>query len=402
MLAVVLLTACTSEVDDVFDKTASERIEETLAADLAVLRSAANGWAMQYYPSATREYGGFTMLVSFGADGKARVSCDEFFDIDKVSESLYEVKQSMGPMLTFDTYNDIFHFFSNPANPMGLGDKGEGMAGDYEFFIEECSAEKVVLKGRKTGNKIVMTPIPEGEKWTDYLGKIKNVRDEAYVASYDVIVGSDVHYTITQRYRKFILANADGSQEELPFIYTTDGIKFYEPVSMAGQTVQEMKWNNTAAEYEGGNVKIKAQALPAGYARYADFAGDYVLVYGNNSQKAVTLEPEMFNESFIMKGYTYDIRVRYNSTSGTISIQPQNLDGSIYLCAWAYDSGGYLTNQADVAGMTGQMQNYQGRNIIIFEDNGTWNYPVDSFIGYDLSTGESVFSIVYLSGMIKL
>ena len=46
--------------------------------------------------------------------------CDFFADGEGV-KSEYEVKQSAGVMLTFDTYNEIFHFFSEPSNYLGIG-----------------------------------------------------------------------------------------------------------------------------------------------------------------------------------------------------------------------------------------------------------------------------------------
>ncbi|MDO4163625.1 MAG: DUF4302 domain-containing protein [Bacteroides sp.] len=401
LLALLTLGACTSEVDDVFDKSASQRIEDAIANDLSVLRGASNGWVMEYYPSSTLTYGGYTMLVRFGTDGEAQVACD-LFSKDLVATSVYEVKQSMGPMLTFDSYNEIFHFFSEPANELGIGDRGYGMEGDYEFLIMECSEEQVVLRGQKTGNKIVMKPVPTGLTWTEYLGSVKSVTSEAYPAAYDVLVNDVLQYSVVQKYRKFILVNSDGSQLALPFVYTTTGIKFYEPLSVGTQTIQTMEWDASQMAYVSGNVVIKAQELPTGYHRYEEFVGDYVFVYGNgNSMTSVALREELFNESFIMEGFPLDIRVLYKADTGMIGLESQQLSDNIYLCAWSLADGGYLTAGEGV-GMEGSMYEEDGSYVVYFGDNGVWGRDTDSFIAYDYSSGGSAFQIPYVIGMVKI
>lgn len=395
LFALLAFVSCSPEEDDLFDKSAAERIDAAIKEDLAILRGAKNGWVMEYYPSETRMFGGYTILVDFNEDGTADVSCD-LFEYDKVVSSQYEVKQSTGPVLTFDTYNEIFHFFSEPSNFLGIGDTGKGMEGDYEFLIVDCTPEQVVLKGKKTGTKMIMTPMPENVQWIEYLTNVKAVAKGAYPALYDVKVGGETHYTVKQEHHIFILENKDGSQEKLPFVYTAEGIKFYEPLTIGGHQVQFLNWNEETMAYSNENITIQAQELPAGYKKYEDFLGSYQFVY--NSKKVVTLREELFNSSFIMEGFPMDIRVIYNADKGVISLVTQVLEGSIYLCPWALDAGGSLTNMSG-AGLIG----INGPNgIILFEDNGVWGKVTDSFIAYDLTQGESVFQIPYIQGMVKL
>ena len=47
------------------------------------------------------------------------------------------------------------------------------MEGDYDFTVmEECTPEKVVLKGTKSGSLAVMTPVADGVDWDEYIEKI--------------------------------------------------------------------------------------------------------------------------------------------------------------------------------------------------------------------------------------
>lgn len=397
LFALLAFVSCSPEEDDLFSKSAAERIDAAIKEDLAVLRGAKNGWVMEYYPSESKMYGGYSILVAFNEDGTADVSCD-LFSHDKVVSSQYEVKQSTGPMLTFDTYNEIFHFFSEPSNFLGIGETGKGMEGDYEFLIIECTPEQVVLKGKKTGTKMVMTPIPDNESWSQYLGNIKGVAKGAFPALYDVKVGGETQYTVRQEYHIFILEKSDGSQEKLPFVYTTEGIKFYEPMTIGGHQVQSLNWNDATMAYSNENITIQAQDLPDGYKKYDEFLGAYQFVYSNgNGRRTVVLREELFNSSFIMEGFPMDIRIVYKSDKGVIGIESQVLEGSIYLCPWALNDEGSLTNLSG-AGLVG----VNDGNTIIFLDNGVWGKKTDSLIAYDLATRNSVFQIAYIIGMIKL
>lgn len=396
LFALLTFVSCSPEEDDLFNKSAAERIDAAIKEDLAVLRGAKNGWVMEYYPSQSKMFGGYTILVGFNEDGTADVSCD-LFEHNKVVSSQYEVKQSTGPMLTFDTYNEIFHFFSEPSNFLGIGETGKGMEGDYEFLIIDCTPEQVVLKGKKTGTKMIMTPVPENEQWTQYLANVKGVAKGAYPALYDVKVGGETQYTVKQEYHIFILENKDGSQKKLPFVYTAEGIKFYEPMTIGDHQVQFLNWNEETMSYSNENITIQAQEPPAGYKKYDEFLGSYKFVY-YNSYKIVDLREELFNSSFIMEGFPMDIRVIYNADKGVISLETQLLEGSIYLCPWALDSGGSLTNMSG-AGLVG-LNAPDG--VILLEDNGVWGKVTDSFIAFDLASSESVFQIPYIQGMVKL
>ena len=65
----VAFTSCKDEVDDVFDRTASERIDDALKSYNDILKSAANGWIMYYYGAT--QYGGYNVLVKFHDDNTA-------------------------------------------------------------------------------------------------------------------------------------------------------------------------------------------------------------------------------------------------------------------------------------------------------------------------------------------
>lgn len=398
LLAVFSFVSCTPEVDDTFDETAAVRIKKAIEEDLSILQGAKNGWMMEYYPSATRMYGGYSILVSFDKDGIAKVSCD-LFPSDKEVKSQYQIRQSTGPTLVFDTYNEIFHFFSEPANSLGIGDSGKGMEGDYEFLILECTPEQVVLKGKKTGNRMVMTPIPEAESWKDYLGKIRGVARDASIVLYDVNVGSETQYTVKQEYHLFVLTHADGSEETIPFVYTSDGIKFYEPITIGSSQVQSLKWDDASQAFKSEDIALKAQTPPDGYRRYDDFLGSYVFIYENGQGMVeVTLEEELFNTSYTMKGFPSNLRVVYKPDKGVVGIETQVISGNSMLCP----TDGRYFYQAAGAGYIGVNDvNSAGAPVVLWQDNGALGVSLAGLYAVDMTGPSLIYDIMYPVGMVK-
>ena len=126
---VTLYTACTPEVDDAFDKSSAQRIAETLKADQQILVSAPNGWRMAIYGNT--DFGGYNLFFKFAADNTVEVANEIAYNPEDVSTaqiretSHYSLQQSAGAILSFDTYNSLFHFFSDPVNP-SMGNTGKG------------------------------------------------------------------------------------------------------------------------------------------------------------------------------------------------------------------------------------------------------------------------------------
>ncbi len=61
-----------------------------------------------------------------------------------------------------------------PTTPNGT------LGGDYEFVISDATAERIELKGKKYGNRIVMKALTEDQTWKQYLTRIKKVEDDAF------------------------------------------------------------------------------------------------------------------------------------------------------------------------------------------------------------------------------
>lgn len=176
-LSSILLFSCTPQEENLFDESTANRVDAALASHKEVLMGAENGWLMEFFPARGQTYGGYNLLTKFTNDDMI-VAGEQAAAIES-SEGLYSLKYSAGPVLTFDSYNDMIHFYSDPNGSVsGIGGNGKGMEGDFEFLVMKATKDSVILKGKKTENKIIMTPLPKDKKWSDY---IEGIQDAAVI-----------------------------------------------------------------------------------------------------------------------------------------------------------------------------------------------------------------------------
>ena len=156
-LLAATFAACSRDEESLFDKSAAERAREAVESAFDVLTSAENGWEMAYFPNLEADAKGYNMVVKFNANGNVSVTAKNSTTtggkIQTDTASTWVVRSDYGPLLSFDTYNDVFHAWSDPK-----GD-GAGLLGDYEFLILKATPELVLLKGKKHSAYSVMRPV---------------------------------------------------------------------------------------------------------------------------------------------------------------------------------------------------------------------------------------------------
>jgi hypothetical protein len=194
------MVACSREEESLFDKPAAERAQYAIDNAFDVLTTAENGWEMAYFPNLEADAKGYNMVLKFNKNGNVSVTAKNMATTaNKImtdTASTWAVKSDYGPILTFDTYNDVFHAFSDPGND------GAGMLGDYEFLILKATPELVILKGKKHSAYSVMRPM-------------KNPDLEAYFAAcakmQTYLFGNNNIVTLTQGNDKmYLYKGADG------------------------------------------------------------------------------------------------------------------------------------------------------------------------------------------------
>lgn len=230
--------SCLMEDEDIFGDSSANRMNKSIAENFKILQSAKNGWEMSYFSDPERNYGGYKVLVSFDENDSVKVA-SEFFAPDAYKESMYSIVQSAGPVLTFNTYNQVFHFFSDPtASVSGVGENGDGLEGDYEFLIMEADENHILLKGMKTENKILMTPLAEDISWESYLTNIDLMSTDISTLKYNLTVNNkDYDVSVASR-NLFIETGPTKDEFQIAFVVTDKGIKLYEPITIDAVEMQ--------------------------------------------------------------------------------------------------------------------------------------------------------------------
>lgn len=380
MLALLLLGACSlHEEDDFFGDSSANRISDALKNYKEVLVSAENGWVMQYYPGNDQAYGGYNLLVSFNENGEATVA-GELADSKTSVTSLYSLKQSAGPVLTFDSYNAIMHLFSEPLKALG---------GDFQFTVMSATPEKVVLSGTKTQNLIVLTPMPKEIAWENYLKSVQEVQNAIFLGTFRLTIDGKEVGEVEQTNNVFTLTYTEagelGGVETIPFIYTSEGIQLYSPITINGVTISSFKADvdNVSFVSTDAGVNAKFEAFyPEGYRFYNQLVGTYTM-----GTKTVKVAANPDGKTYTLTGFSTNalVQAKYVRSMGALSIDTQYagiVSGYYaYLCVWNTTSG--TLSWGEGYGMTG-VNSIDDPLTISFVDNGVWGES-DSFILYAFS-----------------
>ncbi len=251
-----LLTSCLFDEEDLFDQSASERIEAAKQEAKTILESAENGWHVRYFPSPTLEFGGYNLFFKF-SDGKVTVASEIERDPSTTETSLYSLGEDLGVTLNFDTKNALINYFVHPRNPDGLGSSYKGMEGDYKFTVMETSAEQVILRGIISGNYYVMTPVAAETDWASEMETYRNNSEDMAFSSYSFVVKGKA-YPATLTNRRFAVKIDNETTFYVPFIYTSTGLSFYMPIEADGVTAQDFDFVDGYyfAEANGADFKI--------------------------------------------------------------------------------------------------------------------------------------------------
>ena len=191
----LMLSSCLHDDNVVFDEPAAQRVEKAVEADKTLLESATNGWLLRLWTEENYEGGGYTYLMKF-KDGKVTVASDIDYP-QNTSSSSYDVIKDMGPVLTVNTYNKIFHMLSSPSQ---MDDDGKGQ--DYEFLIQRTTNDSIFLEGKKFHNKMVMTRLKDNVNWKDYITAMQKVAENVK-QKYNCIIGKDTTNVEVSAERRF-------------------------------------------------------------------------------------------------------------------------------------------------------------------------------------------------------
>jgi hypothetical protein len=284
LFVLVLFTSCLKEQNELFSDPAAVRLNNTLSGIDSSLTNAPNGWIMQYF--ATSESPGYSMLIRFNINREVVVATkNELVNYSYTeAKSLFSVIGDNGPVLTFNTYNNVLHLFSNPVNP-----DGTGLNGDYEFVVLNHSDSTINLKGKKRGTAILMQRLSAGVSWVDYLDGLNKIDNDFFaVEPLYFVSGKDTSAAFNGASHIFDLFSfVTGEIKSISFIVTSNGLKFYSPFTTDNdKTVQSFSLSSD------GNKLISNEDVNT------FFVGTAISTYFESSHETFVIDTTRMSDHF--------------------------------------------------------------------------------------------------------
>ncbi|MBQ8021989.1 MAG: DUF4302 domain-containing protein [Bacteroidales bacterium] len=344
------LQSCLKEQADIFEESASERLQNRMKEASDILKSASNGWVMLIFPVTPTSYsatepasstmnGGYAYTVQFDDNMVTAMSERNYTTQDTtltVAESSYKITNDEGPVLSFDTYNEVLHYWSTPS---GSSSYYQGLGGDFEFVINEATSDYIRMTGRRWKTTVEMFPLP-----TDAESYLKSLLKQKYAMSgidYGVSVAGEKMdgflyetngSTSNTRYIIVTLPGVDGEEGEQvrqPFVVLPDRCRFYEPMQLGDYSFQEFTLNPKTNELKPIDAPDIVFGHPFSYLSKDQYVGNYILTY-NKSDDYPELEPKTMDVSIakdddgnlVLKGLSdlYDIPIDYDEWNGAAQI----------------------------------------------------------------------------------
>ncbi len=245
-------TACTYEEANLFSDSSAIRLEKAQKEYNDILCSASNGWVMEYFPTDTTK--GVTFLMKFNMSKAVLIAAKSELTGNSYAKdsSLFDLIADNGPVLTFNTYNKLFHVYSNPEDPAGSSNlDGIGLGGDYEFIVLSADANQISLKGKKRGTYIYLKKLADNQSWPDYFTQIDTENSMLFGSvsnTLNFILGSDTLLAYNGIHHIFEIAKKGDDPilngEIHSFIVTPTGIRFHTPYLYNDKKIQTFVLSN--------------------------------------------------------------------------------------------------------------------------------------------------------------
>lgn len=396
------LVSCLYQEDDLFEKSSSIRMAETLVDIQKVLTGSSQGWVMYYYPNGgagynagTQGIGGYVLTMTF-TDSEVTAWNEKLSGSDT---SIYRLTNDDGPVLAFDSFNRSLHYFATPSGSSSnlYGESGNYQAykGDFEFLVLKHSPEEIILKGKRSLNYYKMYPLTVSPE--QYVSQTVETSELVFMSSFDgTFKGQPAHITLNLNARQatITLNGDDDNAKTVAYNFTPDGIRFYKDVKIGDDTFSSFKFDRDNATLTSNEYPdfVLQGSLPEGWSSYSSFLGTWTLNFNNGATlSGVEFKENVAGKSILIGGLhdKFDVFAEYDLGTGTISIQTQHVaedpeTGYYVLMGCRSLATGYYSFSQSY-GMKGVLSTIDGVQTITLSDNGKWARGTDSFGLYFLS-----------------
>ena len=254
------MSSCTSSSD--LDKLpeAAVRTQQAISETVASLEGHQGYWRLTYYPDAKRAYGGYSMYVQF-KDGRVTA----LSELSTTStNSTYAVRNIDMPTLAFDTRSNVLHHFSTSTEYFR-----NARGGDFELLLTGTRGDSILLQGRKYRNLMSLVPMTTDPK-TEIAALQAMAQKFQGKGLAPVTIGTagkvELRLHPTYRQLEFVLPGegTSTSRQQVAFAYTTEGLRFYEPITIGGVTISGFRLSSdgTSVTSLEGDVTTSLVSAP--------------------------------------------------------------------------------------------------------------------------------------------
>ena len=259
MAMAAIATSCTFEQDDYFDETAALRVkhinDDIKKCLVDQSGDGMNGWIIQYFVAGTDDYSfeGFNLFGQFQDNGKVTLAGDHRFlrngNANKYTEytSTFKMLAEEGPVLSFDTWNDVLTVFEDPVDPTAapgtISNNGEGMFGDHNLVLTSFEDSELLFQGERHRAEIRF--IPCDRPWKDYIAAVaenkKHIASSS-LTSYYVTNSVDTMYFVGLNKGVFVYSERIEDplkKKTLSCVFTPDGFRINHKDSIGSNTFHE-------------------------------------------------------------------------------------------------------------------------------------------------------------------
>lgn len=334
--AVAGLSACRFEDDDYFEESASLRLEHYLDSAESILCAPEYGWVMQYYCGTQNfQFEGFNLFAKFYESGKVLMAGDHRMLRDGNANtytedtSLYSLIQEDGPVLAFDTWNDVLTVFADPVNPFAapttITNDGQGMNGDYNFVLSSLSDDLIELTGERyrAAVRLVKCEMP----WEDYIAAVaetKAVFTNTTITTYYVTNSVDTMYISGLRAGKMLYCERldDPVQtDSMACCFTPDGFILENAHTVGDSSFQEFTLNSDTSKLISGDVELIAtwDSYIAGKTTLWAFDESEFTDEMQEARDAIADALLVYNKNYVLKSLSLGKPTGGNAVNGLVA-----------------------------------------------------------------------------------
>ncbi len=340
LLAVLFaFTSCLKDQEEAFEQSAPLRLQATLDQMKHTLRSAPYGWELEYYSA--ENFGGIVYTIKFDSLS-ATIGCS--LVPDSTDQCLYRLTSDSGPVLSFDTYSPLLHYFSTPSSS-----EYEAKGGEFEFVVSNITDSLITIYGKKSRRNMQLRRLKATAE--DYSQRTIDIYDNLPQGFKGQIGTADIEGLFSMTSKRLNFVDGTDTIATVSFVVNNQGIRLYNPITLGGKRVQAFAFNQadttfTCLDAGSADVVLKGMNAKEGIVPFKNYAGNYNLRYnGNSSSTRVELAPNRLENTYSLRGLSskYELKLHYNDATGYLTLAPQTVGdiggNAVYFATYSIEDG---------------------------------------------------------------